>query len=261
MDPVAGKPPLTAGWVLAAPCLRTALTGTHGDYSNPMTPTANGLTLRSPEGVAYLFDPGALCLEFLTTGGPGVLARYEVLHQPADLAEWLPLSRLRLDPATIRVSADQLRTAHRLRDALWRLGRDSARTGRRRPDDLAEINRIARPAPLVPQATPDGEQAWLTPADGDQVLSTIARDAIRLFTGDLAGRVRECGSPDCYLLFVDTSRPGRRRWCAMEGCGNRHKAGSLRARRAASTRQRQARMEPPHSNFEPAGNTPGQPTL
>ncbi|MEO3746405.1 CGNR zinc finger domain-containing protein [Plantactinospora sp. B5E13] len=222
-----------------------------------MTPTAAGLTLRTPEGVAYLFDPGALCLEFLTTGGPGVLARYEVLHQPADLAEWLRLSRLRLDPATVHVSADQLRTAHRLRNALWRLGRDSARTGRRQADDLAEINQIARPAPLVPQATPDGDQTWLTPADGNAVLSTIARDAIRLFTGDLAGRIRECGSPDCYLIFVDTSRPGRRRWCAMEACGNRHKAGALRARRAASTHHRQARVEPPHNNFERAVKTSG----
>ncbi|MEE1805114.1 CGNR zinc finger domain-containing protein, partial [Streptomyces sp. BE133] len=28
----------------------------------------------------------------------------------------------------------------------------------------------------------------------------------------------------------DTSRPGRRRWCAMERCGNLHKVRAHRAR-------------------------------
>lgn len=33
-----------------------------------------GLTLHSHTGVAYRFDPGALCLELLTTGGPAPTA-------------------------------------------------------------------------------------------------------------------------------------------------------------------------------------------
>ncbi|MFD0786561.1 CGNR zinc finger domain-containing protein [Micromonospora azadirachtae] len=45
--------------------------------------------------------------------------------------------------------------------------------------------------------------------------------------------MRECGAHNCHLVFVDTSRPGQRRWCSMERCGNRHKVSSLRARRAA----------------------------
>ncbi|MGW2562788.1 hypothetical protein ACWCXB_26770, partial [Streptomyces sp. NPDC001514] len=40
------------------------------------SPTVPGLTLRTPEGRSYRFDPGALCLELLPTGGPGALARY-----------------------------------------------------------------------------------------------------------------------------------------------------------------------------------------
>ncbi|WP_411292945.1 CGNR zinc finger domain-containing protein [Streptomyces sp. CBMA123] len=32
-------------------------------------------------------------------------------------------------------------------------------------------------------------------------------------------------------LAAATSRPGRRRWCSMERCGNRHKVRALRARR------------------------------
>ena len=44
-----------------------------------------------------------------------------------------------------------------------------------------------------------------------------------LTSGDLA-RVQSCGDPECGWLFVDASRAGSRRWCAMDGCGNRNKA-------------------------------------
>ena len=64
-----------------------------------------------------------------------------------------------------------------------------------------------------------------------QALSTLAREMIELLSGPLAGRIRECASDNCPLVFVDSSRPGARRWCAMERCGNRHKLRALRARR------------------------------
>jgi predicted RNA-binding Zn ribbon-like protein len=54
---------------------------------------------------------------------------------------------------------------------------------------------------------------------------------IDLLTGPLSGRFRECARATCPMVFVDSSRPGTRRWCAMERCGNREKARTLRARR------------------------------
>ena len=39
-----------------------------------------------------------------------------------------------------------------------------------------------------------------------------------------ADRIRGCANPDCVLWFLDTSRPGTRRWCSMSACGNRDKA-------------------------------------
>jgi predicted RNA-binding Zn ribbon-like protein len=74
--------------------------------------------------------------------------------------------------------------------------------------------------------------AWAVPARATQALSTMAREMIELLSGPLAERIHECASDDCPLVFVDTSRPGARRWCAMERCGNRHKLRALRARRA-----------------------------
>jgi hypothetical protein len=75
-----------------------------------------GLTLHSHTGVAYRFDPGALCLELLTTGGPGPYRRYEVLHQPADLGAWADRSRLTPTPV-LEISEAEVADARRLRDA------------------------------------------------------------------------------------------------------------------------------------------------
>ncbi|PRX96291.1 CGNR zinc finger domain-containing protein [Allonocardiopsis opalescens] len=197
-----------------------------------MIGSANSLLMHKPEeGVTWRFDPGALPLELMVTGGPGALERFEMLHEPADLASWAALSRLRLDPAGVEVTAGQLDAVRALRAALWRLAPDLAHGRPADPEATAVLNRAAEGAPLVPQIGPDGGARWARPADGGQILSTMARDAVELFTGPLAGRVRECAAHDCPLVFVDASRPGRRRWCAMERCGNRAKVRALRARR------------------------------
>ncbi|PSK91765.1 putative RNA-binding Zn ribbon-like protein [Murinocardiopsis flavida] len=195
------------------------------------------MTLQSLEGTRFSFDPGALCLQFLTTGGPSPAGRrYEILYEPDDLARWLPQSRLGLDAADVRITTGELAAGRRMRDALWRVA-SAAANGEPHPGgDLAEINSTAAHPPLVPRITADSAHAWALPASGGQVLSTIARDAIDLLTGHFADRIRECGGHNCALIFVDTSRPGRRRWCSMERCGNRHKVQALRARRDLAER-------------------------
>ncbi|WP_405806808.1 CGNR zinc finger domain-containing protein [Streptomyces sp. NBC_00210] len=196
-----------------------------------MSEVARGLTLRTPEGHTYPFDAGALCLELLPTGGPGAFAHYEVLHGPGDLVRWAAESRLPggLEP---QVTGKDVAAARELRDALWRLTADRAHGRPLGPDDLAVVNQAAAQAPPAPRITPDGGRGWVRPATGTQLLSAVARDAVDLFTGPHADRIRECASHDCFLLFVDTSRPGRRRWCAMERCGNRNKVRAHRARHA-----------------------------
>lgn len=188
-----------------------------------------GLTLVSYDGKPYRFDPGALCMELLTTGGPGVFARHESLHEPADLVRWTDRSRLPpgLEPA---VTQSELESARTLRNALFLMAADRAHDRPLSAHHLTVVNTAAAEPPLVARIAPDGTRTWAPSATGTQLLSTIARDAVDLFTGPHAARIRECAAHDCYLLFVDTSRPGRRRWCAMEHCGNRHKVRAHRAR-------------------------------
>ncbi|MDT0267611.1 ABATE domain-containing protein [Streptomyces sp. DSM 44915] len=200
---------------------------------SPDSGAAPGLRLRSWTGTPYRFDPGALALELLPTGGPGPFARYEVLHEPADLVGWARDCRLRPTPV-LTVARREVLAARRLRDALWQLalarvaGEDLPAAG------LAALNAAAAHRPLVPALAADGSRTFGEPATGRQLLATVARDAVELFAGPHAHRIRVCSAEDCSLVYVDTSRPGRRRWCAMEHCGNLHKARALRARRTTA---------------------------
>ncbi|MFK4544790.1 putative RNA-binding Zn ribbon-like protein [Streptomyces tendae] len=189
----------------------------------------------SSQGKPYRFDPGALCLELLTTGGPGDFARWEVLHEPADLVTWVDRSRLP-DGLDLSVDRTDVQRARDLRDALFLLAADRAHGRPLRPGHLDVVNAAAALPPLATRLEPDGTRGWAEGATGPRLLSTVARDAIELFTGPYADRIRECGADNCFLLFVDTSRPGRRRWCAMEHCGNREKVRAHRARRAPDER-------------------------
>ncbi|SFB57924.1 Conserved protein containing a Zn-ribbon-like motif, possibly RNA-binding [Amycolatopsis marina] len=45
-------------------------------------------------------------------------------------------------------------------------------------------------------------------------------------------RFRQCGAPTCRGAFIDTTRPGRRRYCMPGLCGNRTNVANYRARQA-----------------------------
>jgi predicted RNA-binding Zn ribbon-like protein len=198
------------------------------------SPSPPGLTLLTHDGRPYRFDPGALCLELLTTGGPGAFARWEVLHAPADLVAWAGRSRLPdgLDLAVVPADVERARA---LRDALFLLAADRAHGRPLRPGHLDIVNAAAAEPPLVTRVEPDGTRGWAPGATGPRLLSTVARDAIELLTGPWGGRLRECAAPDCAFLFLDASRPGRRRWCAMNRCGNRQHVREHRSRRQRDT--------------------------
>ncbi|OEH91156.1 hypothetical protein BFG57_06810 [Bacillus solimangrovi] len=58
----------------------------------------------------------------------------------------------------------------------------------------------------------------------DDVLLKISKSIIQTITEVKPERIRKCENKKCILHFVDYSKNGKRRWCRMETCGNRHKA-------------------------------------
>ncbi len=175
-------------------------------HTAPQVTTADGDT--------FVFDAGRICLQVLTAG--------------PDLRAWAA------EVLDVRELADMTLLEHKDAETLiatmGRVGRALAAGRRCGIGDIARINRIAAEPDLAPQMGAGPSLGWAWPATMAQVLSTIARDAVDVLTSTARDRVRVCEAQDCDLLFVDTSRPGQRRWCSMQRCGNRAKVRAYRAR-------------------------------
>ncbi|WP_119867463.1 CGNR zinc finger domain-containing protein [Frondihabitans sp. 762G35] len=205
----------------------------------------------SPSGTRWHLDAGAVSLDFAYLGGfddhagfgpaaglPG--PGWDGLLVPADLEVWLGE---RFDGLAAGTTERELQDARGLRDAIARLA-TSAADGHL-PDasgpgagDIDTLNLFAA-LPDVPPSLPGGRrQAGAGRLRLGQALSSLARDAVRLFaevgfTAEGDARLRRCAADDCRLIFHDDSRAGSRRWCSMQKCGNRAKVRAHRARAAA----------------------------
>jgi predicted RNA-binding Zn ribbon-like protein len=184
---------------------------------------------RLPPVLAKRFRSGRPCLDFLHTGGDG-LGEPELLTDGAALPRWLGQVLGGID---IRHRATDLERVLQLREALWRLVSARIRDDALPTADVEVLNRCAAVAPPVPELGGNGAVVPVS-ASVPAALSAVARDAIDLLSGPLGHRIRVCAGEGCELLFVDASRPGTRRWCSMERCGNRAKVRAHRARLAAA---------------------------
>jgi len=164
------------------------------------------------------FQTGRMCLDLTHTGGKGEAARWEILHEPADASRFLGVIIETEPPVVVQPDMSSIRN---LREAVSDLARSRAVGAPEPAGSAGAINAAAAEAPLVPQLVDSSRR--LIQGNAKQALSTIARDAVELFSSTLANRIRICAADDCGLLYVDTSRPGTRRWCSMDWCGDRAK--------------------------------------
>jgi predicted RNA-binding Zn ribbon-like protein len=110
------------------------------------------------------------------------------------------------------------------------------------PEAVARLNDVARAAaPPAPRAVvgPDGAltRALAAPPDAAGLLAAVARDAVDLFTDPVAcSQLRCCEGENCAVVYLDTSRGRRRRWCSSEICGNRERVARHRRRTAPALR-------------------------
>ncbi|REG83852.1 putative RNA-binding Zn ribbon-like protein [Marinomonas pollencensis] len=96
---------------------------------------------------------------------------------------------------------------------------------------LAVVNQQLKNAPLQQQLKVVEQELILQPLDQAlsiaQLLGKIADEAANLLASSQIKQLKRCSNEKCILMFVDTSRAKRRRWCSMESCGNRAKAASF----------------------------------
>ena len=173
---------------------------------------------------------GRLCLDFAQTGDMGWGTKYERLTSPSELQRWLSLSPLQL--SRVRLASEDLRRAKMLRRAIWRVAEAILADTAPRIVDIRLINGSARQPNLVRELDGNAKSMrWRHPMAA-AAFATIAQDAVVLF-GDLAqrARLRRCEHPRCRVIFYDDSRPGLRRWCASNRCGDRIRARKYRDRK------------------------------
>jgi len=155
---------------------------------------------------------------------------WERLHGPTDLATWL---EGRFEACDGTVTERDLTDAKGLREAIASIATRLSTDERPDPRHVDVINLFAATPDIPPRLAGGGLQAGRTRVRTGQALSTMAREAVFLFSDEQHERIRECAAEDCALVFYDESRSNNRRWCSMQRCGNRAKVRSHRARNAA----------------------------
>jgi predicted RNA-binding Zn ribbon-like protein len=182
---------------------------------------------------------GRLCLDFANTESERQLpTTRDELETYDDLVAFVHQSGALDDDAAAALrraalerpgeSAEALERARRLRGGIFRVLASRAVDGNVGDPDLASLgDDLARVLARSRLVTRDGGFAWDWSGAADALerpLWPIARSTADLLTSSDLETVKECASPTCTWLFVDTSRNRSRRWCDMKVCGNRAKA-------------------------------------
>jgi predicted RNA-binding Zn ribbon-like protein len=170
------------------------------------------------------------CIALVATlGDRGTANPLERIPDPDSLACWCVQARFLAGAP--KISAPELASVRLLREAVYQAACAVRQSRKPAPEDVVTINAWAGRATLVPELTPEGRSAdWRSEQTLSPVLATIARDAIDLLTKTHPARIKLCADSTCRGLFVDESRPGKRRWCSMEVCGNRAKSKTFARR-------------------------------
>ncbi|MGY0061266.1 CGNR zinc finger domain-containing protein [Streptomyces sp. LZ34] len=182
------------------------------------------------------FDSGRLCLDLVATvGGRLSEAPVERLDGVERLKAWLVGAGLvPRGTALDIVDGSWLARFRAARDLLHRIVHTEVE-GRAAGADLERVNALAATAPPAVRAvrTADGTLVRRLAAvpDCGALLAQVARDAVELLTDPVArGQLRQCEGETCSLVYLDTSRGRRRRWCSSEVCGNRERVARHRRR-------------------------------
>jgi predicted RNA-binding Zn ribbon-like protein len=182
--------------------------------------------MNAPDSLPFEFG-GRLSLDFTWTLRYRSVYPTELLTSPDRLAEWLTIAEL----PSGRITLEQLEAARSLREAIYAAAIDAIDGKTLQSTHLATINEWSNTAHPSPQLRPDRTKT-LTVRRGQETnaaLTILACDTIELIA-TTTDRLRRCEGPNCSLLFHDTSRPGQRRWCSAQRCGNKINTKNYRAR-------------------------------
>lgn len=168
---------------------------------------------------------GAPWLNLLATRGRHFGAQpVERIPTPERLRDWL--AQVELTPLAPVTDAD-LRTAHRLREALRELALGAVDGVAPRADQVSPLAAFLKPEPVHLAALDRLHRS--APPTADAAFARLAHQAADWLTGPLRHDLRACPEQDCRGVFADPG--GRRRWCPSPACASRGRVRALRERR------------------------------
>ncbi|HEV8125047.1 MAG TPA: CGNR zinc finger domain-containing protein [Gemmatimonadales bacterium] len=155
----------------------------------------------------------ATLLDWATTSGN---IEKKLATKLAGLAKADPAAAARAHAAALRARA-----------ALRTVMRETAEDGKPSRSATEAFNRLLRSALAHAALNPQGTTRWSWEGAGEDLSSPlwpVLWSGAELLASPDASLIRECGAERCGWMYVDRSRPGNRKWCEMETCGNRAKA-------------------------------------
>nr|WP_298683024.1 CGNR zinc finger domain-containing protein [uncultured Dongia sp.] len=174
------------------------------------------------------FVAGRLSLAFCNTVAlPDAADR---LSDPENLAGWAQRAGYPLGILPNRPDFEGFRALRAHLRAIFEALTDEIPPPQASLDVLGQIN---GPLQLVWNNRAGRATPFITGDDLARLRQAIVADAISILTGDSLDRLKRCPADDCRWFFLDTSRNGTRRWCAMADCGTKDKVRQFRARQAA----------------------------
>lgn len=182
----------------------------------------------------FFWIGGALWLDWVNTQAVSGGAIVELAADFTDLTAWLHLAqvvsadeRAKMASWNVKQQAKVLREAHQLRADLRELC-GAIGEGAEVPDKTLRVlnGHLTRCASVLQLQRAEGGLKGIQSLNLNEalgVLFPIAHSAADWLISADWTLLKKCANPHCILWFYDTSKNHSRRWCSMEGCGNRNK--------------------------------------
>ena len=181
------------------------------------------------------FIANNLALDFINSAFGTGDESHDCLTDDASVVAWLKAAgELSEDFETVPAGLAELAKA--LRETAARMV-EAVKAGQ--PSDPALVNQLLEAGRQVKGLVWDEAKAGFLLIEhrrdhsAASLLEPVATALVTLLSGNDLQHVRQCEAHDCTLLFLDTTKSHRRRWCSMALCGNRMKVATFRSRKHA----------------------------
>jgi predicted RNA-binding Zn ribbon-like protein len=193
---------------------------------------------------------GSLCLDFLNTadshdGAPGLDA---LAPGYVNVGSWFAHAGV-LDEAALKMllrraakeprdAAAVRKRATQLREALYEIVTSLPEDREPSPESLVTFNGELHHANAAGAYVAESrrlEWRWHDERQLDRVLWEVCGSAAMLLSGEGMQKVRQCASPSCQKLFLDTSKNGSRQYCSPATCGTASRVRRFRERQRIAT--------------------------